>query len=43
MTDVGIIEPADTRYYQPQWTLVGGGCAPASASKHPNGIEHLPL
>ena len=21
--DVGIIEPADTHYYQPAWTLVG--------------------
>lgn len=33
LSDVGIIEPADTHYYQPLWTLVGGGCAPASASK----------
>lgn len=33
MTDVGIIEPADTHHYQPLWTLVGGGCAPASASQ----------
>ncbi len=23
--DVGIIEPSDTHYYQPAWTLVGGG------------------
>ena len=22
---VGIIEPADTHYYQPAWTLVGAG------------------
>src|ERR1700722_19585410 len=32
-TDVGIIEPSDTHYYQPLWTLVGGGCAPAAESK----------
>ena len=32
MTDVGIIEPAESHFYQPLWTLVGGGCAPASAS-----------
>ena len=23
--DVGIVEPADTHYYQPAWTLVGAG------------------
>ncbi|GAC1642838.1 MAG: FAD/NAD(P)-binding oxidoreductase [Mycobacterium sp.] len=33
LTDIGIIEPADTHYYQPLWTLVGGGCAPASESE----------
>jgi sulfide:quinone oxidoreductase len=33
LTDVGIIEPAETHYYQPLWTLVGGGCAPATESK----------
>ncbi len=27
--DVAIIEPSGTHYYQPLWTLVGGGCAPA--------------
>ncbi len=27
--DVAIIEPSDKHYYQPLWTLVGGGCAPA--------------
>jgi sulfide:quinone oxidoreductase len=32
LTDIGIIEPADTHYYQPLWTLVGGGCAPAEES-----------
>jgi sulfide:quinone oxidoreductase len=25
--DVAIIEPSDKHYYQPLWTLVGGGCA----------------
>ena len=23
--DIGLIEPADWHYYQPAWTLVGGG------------------
>jgi sulfide:quinone oxidoreductase len=26
-TDVAIIEPSDKHYYQPLWTLVGGGAA----------------
>ncbi len=30
--DVAIIEPAAKHYYQPLWTLVGGGRAPLSAS-----------
>lgn len=30
--DVAIVEPADKHYYQPLWTLVGGGCAPAEES-----------
>lgn len=33
LTDVGIIEPSETHYYQPLWTLVGGGCAPATESR----------
>lgn len=33
--DVGIIEPARTHYYQPLWTLVGGGRAPLSESARP--------
>ncbi|WP_301122560.1 NAD(P)/FAD-dependent oxidoreductase [Mycolicibacterium fortuitum] len=33
LTDIGIIEPAEFHYYQPLWTLVGGGCAPAAESQ----------
>lgn len=33
--DVGLIEPSSTHYYQPLWTLVGGGCAPAKESVRP--------
>jgi sulfide:quinone oxidoreductase len=25
--DVAVIEPSDKHYYQPLWTLVGGGCS----------------
>jgi hypothetical protein len=30
--DVAVIDPAATRYYQPLWTLVGGGRAPVESS-----------
>jgi sulfide:quinone oxidoreductase len=30
--DVAIIEPSDTHYYQPLWTLVGGGVFPKERS-----------
>ncbi|MGW0435683.1 FAD-dependent oxidoreductase [Micromonospora sp. NPDC003197] len=33
--DVGLIEPSDTHYYQPLWTLVGGGRAPIEQSARP--------
>ncbi|MBC9006870.1 NAD(P)/FAD-dependent oxidoreductase, partial [Micromonospora aurantiaca (nom. illeg.)] len=33
--DVALLDPADTHYYQPLWTLVGGGCAPAKESARP--------
>ncbi|WP_322779562.1 FAD/NAD(P)-binding oxidoreductase [Frankia sp. Cas4] len=33
--DVGLIDPAETHYYQPLWTLVGGGCAPLASSARP--------
>ena len=33
--DVAVIDPAATHYYQPLWTLAGGGCAPVEASAKP--------
>lgn len=33
--DIGLLDPATTHYYQPLWTLVGGGCAPAKESARP--------
>jgi sulfide:quinone oxidoreductase len=33
--DVAVIDPASTHYYQPLWTLVGGGRAPIEASARP--------
>ncbi|WP_417221112.1 FAD-dependent oxidoreductase [Arthrobacter sp.] len=33
--DVAVIEPGDKHYYQPLWTLVGGGRAPAHESVRP--------
>jgi sulfide:quinone oxidoreductase len=35
IADVAIIEPADAHYYQPLWTLVGGGRAKAPDSARP--------
>lgn len=34
-SDVAVVEPAVTHYYQPLWTLVGGGCAPVEESARP--------
>jgi len=34
-SDVAVIDPAVTHYYQPLWTLVGGGCAPVEESARP--------
>ncbi len=31
--DVALLEPSDKHYYQPLWTLVGGGCAKAATSE----------
>ena len=33
--DIGLIEPSETHYYQPLWTLVGGGRAGAAESARP--------
>lgn len=33
--DIAIIEPADTHYYQPGWTLVGGGIFQAQQTAKP--------
>ncbi len=33
--DVAVIEPADTHYYQPLWTLVGGGVVPKEVIGRP--------
>ena len=32
LDDVGLIDPASMHYYQPLWTLVGGGRAPGAES-----------
>ncbi len=31
--DVAVIDPSENHYYQPLWTLVGGGCAKRETSK----------
>jgi sulfide:quinone oxidoreductase len=33
--DIGLVEPSTTHYYQPLWTLVGGGRAGAKESARP--------
>jgi len=33
--DVAVVEPAEVHYYQPLWTLVGGGRAPLGRSARP--------
>lgn len=35
VTDIGVIEPSDTHYYQPLWTLVGGGRATLEETARP--------
>ena len=37
VTDVAIVDPADTHYYQPLWTLVGGGAARRETSERSQG------
>ncbi|AJK46667.1 hypothetical protein Bpla01_29440 [Burkholderia plantarii] len=45
--DIALVDPADTHYYQPGWTMVGGGIfdAPSTArpmqSVLPPGVTHL--
>lgn len=34
-TDITIVEPSDVHYYQPLWTLVGGGILPVTDSVRP--------
>ncbi len=46
-SDIAIIEPSEKHYYQPMWTLVGGGISPKKRSKHeeagviPKGVTWL--
>src|SRR5574341_1450356 len=35
--DVAVVEPSDKHYYQPLWTLVGGGVFPKERSEHSEG------
>ncbi|HEU4513465.1 MAG TPA: FAD/NAD(P)-binding oxidoreductase [Nocardioidaceae bacterium] len=35
VTDIGLLEPSDTHYYQPLWTLVGGGRAEIGETARP--------
>lgn len=39
--DVAIIEPSDTHWYQPLWTLVGGGIVKSNITKQPMG-DYIP-
>jgi sulfide:quinone oxidoreductase len=33
VSDIAVIDPSEKHYYQPLWTLVGGGCAKAATSE----------
>ena len=35
ISDVAVVEPSDTHWYQPLWTLVGAGCAPLEETRRP--------
>ncbi|MFC8848000.1 MULTISPECIES: FAD-dependent oxidoreductase [unclassified Micromonospora] len=37
VTDIALVEPSEHHYYQPLWTLVGGGLAKAGESVRPQG------
>lgn len=39
--DVAVIEPSEDHYYQPGWTLVGGGAMDANATHHRE-ADHMP-
>jgi len=39
--DVTVIEPSDKHYYQPLWTLVGGGIFPKEESER-NEADYMP-
>ncbi|MFI6623142.1 FAD-dependent oxidoreductase [Streptomyces sp. NPDC050528] len=47
VTDIALIEPSDTHWYQPLWTLVGGGQAPLRATRRseasvvPDGVHWI--
>lgn len=38
---IGLLEPSETHYYQPLWTLIGGGLAKKEASARPE-AEFIP-
>ncbi|MGB6053714.1 MAG: FAD/NAD(P)-binding oxidoreductase [Burkholderiaceae bacterium] len=46
--DIAVIDPASDHYYQPAWTLVGGGQYAAAATRRalrdclPAGVTHIP-
>lgn len=40
--NVGLVEPSDKHYYQPLWTLVGGGVFDKSASERPE-ADYIPF
>ncbi|RSN18363.1 pyridine nucleotide-disulfide oxidoreductase [Streptomyces sp. WAC 01325] len=37
VTDITLVEPSDTHWYQPLWTLVGGGQASLRTTRRPEG------
>jgi len=38
---LGIVEPSESHYYQPLWTLVGAGVFPPEASRRREGYHPL--